>query len=52
MTSHASFIVAAYSAAALVLTALIAWIALDYRTLTRKLEDYEKRGMTRGSSNS
>jgi heme exporter protein D len=49
MGSHASFIAAAYCAAALVLSALIAWIALDYRALKRRLADYEKRGMTRGS---
>jgi heme exporter protein CcmD len=49
MATDAPFIIAAYSAAAIVMAALIAWIALDYRALTRKLADYERRGLTRGS---
>jgi len=46
---HASFIAAAYILAAAVLMTLIAWIALDYRALTRTLNDYESRGRRRGS---
>lgn len=52
MGTHAAFIGAAYFAAALVLSILIVWIALDYRALKRKLADYEKRGLTRGSGSS
>ena len=46
---HANFIVAAYGAAALVLVALIAWIALDYRAQRRALGELESRGVTRRS---
>jgi hypothetical protein len=38
-----------FSIAAIVLIALVAWIAVDYRMLRRTLADYEKRGITRGS---
>ena len=46
---HVSFIVAAYSAAAVVLIALIAWVALDYRAQRRKIAELEARGVTRRS---
>jgi heme exporter protein D len=46
---HAAFIVAAYSAAILILATLIGWIALDYRTQHRILADLDKRGVTRRS---
>jgi len=46
---HAPFIVAAYSAAALVLVALIAWVMLDYRAQRRKIDALEARGVMRRS---
>lgn len=50
--AHAGFIVGAYFAAVIVIGALAAWIALDYRSLRRTLEDYESRGLTRRSGQS
>ncbi len=46
---HAAFIVTAYVAAAIIMTALTFWVLLDYRTQRRKLADLETRGMTRRS---
>ena len=46
---HAAFIVAAYSAAIVILTTLIGWIALDYRAQQRILSDLDKRGLKRRS---
>lgn len=46
---NANFIVAAYSIAALVLLALIAWVALDYRAQRRSIAMLEARGITRRS---
>jgi heme exporter protein D len=46
---HAGFIVAAYAVAALVLAALIAWVALDYRAQRQKIDALEARGVTRRS---
>jgi heme exporter protein D len=46
---HAGFIVAAYAVAALVLVALVAWVALDYRAQRRRIETLEARGVTRRS---
>ena len=46
---HAGFIVAAYAIAALVLAALIAWVALDYRAQRRQIATLEARGVTRRS---
>jgi heme exporter protein D len=40
---HAAFIVAAYGAAVVVLGALILWVALDYRSQRRILDDLETR---------
>jgi heme exporter protein D len=48
--NHMGFIVAAYAAAAAVVVALIAWVALDYRTQSRRLADLEMRGVTRRSA--
>jgi heme exporter protein D len=47
---HASFIVAAYGIAALVLIALIAWVVLDYRAQRRTIVSLEARGVTRRSA--
>ena len=44
---HASFIVVAYGAAALILAALIAWIMIDPRAQRRTLAEMESRGVTR-----
>ena len=46
---HAAFIVAAYSAATVILAVLIGWIALDYRTQHRILADLDERGVQRRS---
>jgi len=46
---HAAFILAAYSAAILILATLIGWIALDYRAQHRILADLDKRGVERRS---
>ena len=46
---HAGFIVAAYATAALVIAALIGWIALDHRAQKRHLDALEARGATRRS---
>ena len=46
---HAAFIVTAYSAAIVILTTLIGWIALDYRAQHRILADLDKRGVKRRS---
>ncbi|MGH6770445.1 MAG: heme exporter protein CcmD [Xanthobacteraceae bacterium] len=46
---HAFFIVSAYSAAALIATAMIAWVVLDRRRQARMLADLEARGVTRRS---
>jgi heme exporter protein D len=49
-SNHLDFIVAAYAAAIVVVGALIAWVALDYRAQLRKLSELEKRGFTRRSA--
>jgi heme exporter protein D len=46
---HASFIVAAYVMAALVVIGLIAWVLADYDAQRRKLAALETRGVTRRS---
>jgi heme exporter protein D len=50
VANHMGFIVAAYAAAAAVVVGLIAWVALDYRTQSRRLADLEMRGVTRRSA--
>ena len=47
---HAGFIVAAYGIALLVVLALIAWIALDYRAQRRQVASLESQAMTRRSA--
>ena len=47
--SHADFIVTAYTAAIVILIALIAWVWSDYQTERRALNELDKRGMTRRS---
>lgn len=46
---HASFIVAAYAAAALLVGGLIVWITRDYVAQRRVLRELEERGVTRRS---
>jgi heme exporter protein D len=46
---HASFILAAYAAAVVVIGGLIAWVLLDHRAQVRKLMELEARGVTRRS---
>jgi heme exporter protein D len=46
---HAAFIVIAYGFATLIVAAMIAWIAFDYRRQTRSLAELEARGVTRRS---
>ena len=47
---HTAFIVAAYGCAIVVIAALIGWITIDRRSLTRSLADLEQRGITRRSA--
>jgi heme exporter protein D len=49
---YASFIVTSYAAAGLVVAILIGWIALDYRSQTRRLRDLDRSGITRRSGRS
>jgi heme exporter protein D len=49
---YASFIVSSYALVALVLVLLISWIALDYRSQTRRLREFEEGGVTRRSGQS
>jgi heme exporter protein D len=46
---HATFILAAYGAAVVVIGGLIAWVLLDHRAQMRKLLELEARGVTRRS---
>jgi len=50
--SYASFILASYLAAALVVAILIGWIALDYRSQMRRLRDLDESGFARRSGRS
>ena len=47
---HATFILAAYGAAALALLSLVSWVWLDYRAQRRALDALEARGITRRSA--
>jgi len=46
---HATFIVAAYAMAVLVVVVLTAWVVLDHRAQKRALGELEARGVTRRS---
>ena len=46
---HATFIVAAYAAAAIVVGALVLWVAADYRALTRGIAELDAQGAKRRS---
>jgi heme exporter protein D len=47
---HASFIVAAYAAAIIVVAGLIGWVVIDFRAQKRLLGELEARGVTRRSA--
>ena len=49
---HATYIVAAYGAALLVLGGLIGWIRFDARQQMRLLDDLEAKGIRRRSARS
>jgi heme exporter protein D len=49
---HAIFIEASYVVTAIVVIALILWIALDYKAQRRILGDFDARGLRRRSQNS
>ena len=40
---HAGFIVAVYTAAAIIVSALVLWVVFDYRTLERSIAELEAR---------
>jgi heme exporter protein D len=44
---HAAFIIGAYAATGLVVTALIGWVIADYRIQQRTLADLDARGVKR-----
>jgi heme exporter protein D len=44
---HATFIIAAYLMAALVVLALTAWVLADYEAQRRLLADFDARGVRR-----
>jgi heme exporter protein D len=46
---YAVFILSAYGAAALIVAAMVAWVALDHRRQARALAELEARGITRRS---
>jgi heme exporter protein D len=48
--NHLPFIVASYAAACVVIGALIAWVAIDFRAQRRALADLEMRGIARRSA--
>lgn len=50
MSAHDGFIVAAYGVTAVVLVALVLWVAIDGRAQRRRLADLEARGITRRSA--
>jgi heme exporter protein D len=47
--AHTGFIIAAYTAAFVVVGGLTAWVMLDYRAQLRALAGLQKRGVTRRS---
>jgi heme exporter protein D len=48
-TAHIDFVAAAYTAAAIIVGALVAWVILDYRAQRRTLRELEMQGFTRRS---
>jgi heme exporter protein D len=46
---HAFYIVGSYAAAALIVVAMLMWVALDYRRQLRMLAELDAQGVTRRS---
>jgi len=46
---HSEFILAAYGAAALIMSAISAWVIFDYAMLKRALGEFAEEGVTRRS---
>ena len=49
---YASFIVASYAAAGIVVALLVGWVIIDYRNQTARLRELERSGVTRRSGRS
>jgi heme exporter protein D len=49
-TAQIHFVAAAYAAGLVVIIALIAWVAVDYRMQRRILNELETQGLTRRSA--
>ncbi|HEX2364803.1 MAG TPA: heme exporter protein CcmD [Bradyrhizobium sp.] len=49
---YASFIISSYALVAIVLAVLIGWVAIDYRSQTRRLRELDESGVTRRSGRS
>ena len=49
---YTSFIVAAYALVGIVVSLLIGWIAIDYRSQTRRLREFDESGVMRRSGRS
>ena len=49
MSAHVGFIVAAYAAAAVIVTTLVLWVVADYRAQRHALAALEARGVARRS---
>lgn len=47
---HAFFIVTAYAVSGIIVAGLIGWILAEHRALTRKLAEFDARGITRRSA--
>jgi heme exporter protein D len=47
--THLGYIIAAYAAAAVVIIAMVLWVALDLRTQKQKLRRLEDAGLRRRS---
>ena len=47
---HAGFIVAAYAAAAIIVSALVLWVVSDYRRLERSIAELEVRSTKQRSA--
>ena len=48
-SAHINYIAASYTAAVVIVGALIAWVTLDYRSQRSTLTDLDRRGITRRS---
>ena len=48
--THTGFIIAAYTAAVVVIGGLTAWVMLDYRAQRRNLAELDRRGVARRSA--